>query len=1395
MVVLGLGYIGFESIIFFRFITLPIVYRIALSLLALVLAHGMALLFRVQPAVSLWFPPSGVAISLALWQGPVGAILAGVASVIMAPFWGSDGWSRWVGSLDTLEPLVAWLLYRYWLQGSLALQGLRNVLMFLVSVPLAACFTSAMVGCLTLVALGQIPGEQLETAIAHWWLGNALGTMVITPLVLLSMNPRQAAARLPFLHRYGPMSHLFLHPRRLEVGLILVLTCFFAILTVSASRNNVFETLQLSLLGVLPLVWAVSRFGTRGGVLTASFTVLATLVSYLLVYPDAISLPAFPVDPQLLHTHKLSLLLQTAVTLVIGVAIMEREATHTMLAVERVKRAESETRAQLNERLVQVMRDSQHLVQQVTDTIPQVLYVHDLIQQRNVYVNRQIEQLGYTPEAIQEMGDTVLSQLLHPEDLAIASQASDRLAHLQDGEISEIDYRVRHADGSWRWLHCREMIFARDETGRATQILGSAEDTTEQRQAETERHQLISLIESSTDFIALATLEGEMTFVNAAGRQLIGLNDSDSVKQTHILDYFQESDRPFIENEVLQQLNTQKRWQGELNLRHFQNGQLIPMLVSSQQVRDSQTGQPLAYATVSRDISDRKQAELALSQANERFRLAVAALSATVYDWNCVQKQVERTEGLYSMLGFTPDEVEPTYDGWWRLIHPDDQPRVGQQLTDILEGKAQEQEKAQRYALEYRMRHRNGHFVYIHDQGLLLRDHAGQAVRMVGNLTDISERKQSEAALQESEERLRLALYAANQGLYDFNIETGAAIVSPEYAQMLDYDPNTFVETKDAWRDRLHPDDRDYAYQLYQEYVAGKRSEYRAEYRQRTRTGQWKWFLSVGKIVSWDAEGKPLRMLGTHTDITERKLAEAQNQQLASIVENSTDFIGIADLNGNLTFLNKAGMELVGLTDEVFDANIPFLDYFADADREWIQDVILSTVLQYGNWQGELQFKHFVTGELIPVFYNLFVIRDPITAQPISLATVTRDFRERKRIERVRIDLLRREQEARKQAESASRMKDEFLAIVSHELRSPLNGILGWSQLLRTHSLSPEKTEQALASIERNAQAQTQLIEDLLDISRIIRGQIRLTLRPLNLATVVQAALDTIRPMAETKSIQLSAQLDWNTGPVSGDSERLQQVVWNLLSNAVKFTSPGGQVEVRLTSHQTYGRIQVIDSGKGISAEFLPHVFDRFRQADATTTRSHGGLGLGLAIVRNLVELHGGSVSVTSAGEGQGATFIVELPLMPEACLEGEDHTLGPFLTAHPNALQGLKVLVVDDEADTREFLVVALEQAGAIALAAGSTQEALQALHQNAPDILLSDIGMPGEDGYALIRQIRALSPEVGGNIPAAAITAYVRGGDRQQALNAGFQMHIPKPIDPTHLLQVVAQLAGQHT
>ncbi|MEH2300516.1 MAG: ATP-binding protein [Nostoc sp.] len=387
----------------------------------------------------------------------------------------------------------------------------------------------------------------------------------------------------------------------------------------------------------------------------------------------------------------------------------------------------------------------------------------------------------------------------------------------------------------------------------------------------------------------------------------------------------------------------------------------------------------------------------------------------------------------------------------------------------------------------------------------------------------------------------------------------------------------------------------------------------------------------------------------------------------------------------------------------------------------------------------------------------------------------------------------RREQAARavseaaqNAAEQANRLKDEFLAVLSHELRSPLNPILGWAKLLQTRKFDEAKTTYALATIERNAKLQSQLMEDLLDVSRILQNKLSLKISSVDLSAVIEVALDTVRLAAQAKSVKLKTILEPNVGQVLGDPSRLQQVFWNLLSNAVKFTPSEGQVEIRLERVGTQAQIQVSDTGKGINPEFMPHVFDYFRQADNTTTRTFGGLGLGLAIVRQIVELHGGTVQAESEGDEKGATFTVLLPIKSVEPQTSEDKGLPD---ASPN-LQGVNVLVVDDEVDTRDLIVFILQQCGASVRAFASASQALNALAVEKPDILLSDIGMPEMDGYMLIRQIRSLPPEQGGEILAIALTAYAGEVDQQQILQAGFQKHLTKPIEPAKLAMVIASL-----
>jgi signal transduction histidine kinase/ATP-dependent Clp protease adapter protein ClpS len=410
-----------------------------------------------------------------------------------------------------------------------------------------------------------------------------------------------------------------------------------------------------------------------------------------------------------------------------------------------------------------------------------------------------------------------------------------------------------------------------------------------------------------------------------------------------------------------------------------------------------------------------------------------------------------------------------------------------------------------------------------------------------------------------------------------------------------------------------------------------------------------------------------------------------------------------------------------------------------------------------------------------------------------------------------RTELITSLQQQTEQLTAANRMKDEFLAILSHELRSPLNAILGWSQLLRTRQLNATQTAKGLETIERNARAQTQLIEDLLDISRMIRGKLRLNVYTCNLVPIIESAIENIKIAAQAKEIDLQFSL-FPQSPentqflISGDSDRLQQIIWNLLSNAIKFTPGEGKVVVRLSKVEhsqqetktAYAQIQVIDTGIGINSSFLPYVFDRFRQADSSSTRSHGGLGLGLAIVRHLVELHGGTVHVDSAGEEQGATFTVKLPLIA-ASETAATEPVSPLATnASPlpmcPSLAGVRVLVVDDEADSRDFATTILQQCQAEVQAVDSVPAALEMICQWQPDVLVSDIGMPHEDGYSLIRKLRSLPPEQGGKIPAAALTAYARADDRTRAIQEGYQLHLPKPIEPIELATVVASLIGRN-
>jgi signal transduction histidine kinase/ActR/RegA family two-component response regulator len=422
---------------------------------------------------------------------------------------------------------------------------------------------------------------------------------------------------------------------------------------------------------------------------------------------------------------------------------------------------------------------------------------------------------------------------------------------------------------------------------------------------------------------------------------------------------------------------------------------------------------------------------------------------------------------------------------------------------------------------------------------------------------------------------------------------------------------------------------------------------------------------------------------------------------------------------------------------------------------------------------------------------NIEASLEQTEAARLHVEELSRYISQLQRSEEARGHLLLRAERARAEAEAANRMKDEFLATLSHELRTPLTSLLGWSSVLREGKRDQKVLAQGLDAIDRNARMQAQLIDDLLDVSRIVSGKLNLDVRPLDIASVARAAINVVQPASDAKSITLDYYAEPGLGAISADSARVHQIIWNLLSNAVKFTPHGGKISLRVEQDESDARVTVKDSGQGIDPEFLPRVFDRFRQADSSTTRSFGGLGLGLAIVRHLVELHGGTVSAQSDGISKGATFTVTFPLMADRT-EPVSHAIDAN-SSDTYSLDGLKVLLVDDEPEARQILSTVITRTGAEVKSCKSAHEALMKLSEWKPDVILSDIAMPEQDGYSFIRQVRSLPRDQGGDTPAAALTAYARDIDRRQALAAGYQMHIAKPIGASQLVTMIARLAGR--
>jgi len=654
-------------------------------------------------------------------------------------------------------------------------------------------------------------------------------------------------------------------------------------------------------------------------------------------------------------------------------------------------------------------------------------------------------------------------------------------------------------------------------------------------------------------------------------------------------------------------------------------------------------------------------------------------------------------------------------------------------------------------------------------------------------------RKETEESLVKKQEALKLAHKVVRGGAWQWDLVANTCEWSDEHCELLGWDPEETPASSAEWFRSIHPDDLPGVLKDQESAIREKR-DIDVEFRVSRADRQVRWFHRCGRGV-YDPQGKPLSLVGITFDVTERKEAEERlresQSQLTTMISSAMDAVISVDSDQRVIIFNAAAEKMFGYSaSEALGQQIArFIpERFRTAHQQHIRSFGETGVTKRSMGALGKLFGTRAGGQEFPIEASISQME--VKGQKLY-TVILRDITERQRAEEEREQLLKREHLARAEAENANRTKDEFLATLSHELRTPLNAIIGWSSMLRSGRLDQEHSHRALEIVERNAKIQAQLIEDILDVSAIVSGKLRLDSRLVALSQVVEAAVDSIRPAAESKNIELLTIFEPDAGPISGDPAKLQQIIWNLLSNAVKFTPAQGRVTVQLQSMDSHIQVVVKDTGQGISPEFLPQVFDRFRQADGTMTRRQRGLGLGLAIVRHLVELHGGSVKAESDGDGKGATFRVNLPLLVS------NSKLSEFKPARKPAeirsidmqLSGLHVLVVDDEADSRGFITAMLLNCDVQVKSAGSAAEALKILEEWRADILISDIGMPDVDGYSLIKEVRKHDR----HIQAVALTAHARVEDRRRAIEAGFQIHLSKPVEPTDLAHVVARLSGR--
>jgi PAS domain S-box-containing protein len=1010
------------------------------------------------------------------------------------------------------------------------------------------------------------------------------------------------------------------------------------------------------------------------------------------------------------------------------------------------------------------LRQSEERFRNMADNAPVMIWVTDTTGHCTYLSKSWYEFTGQTEATGLGVG---WLEAVHPEDRPFSKDIFLKASECR--EAFQLEYRLRSKDGEYRWaIDAASPWFG--EGGEFKGYIGSVIDVHERKQTQ-ERYR--TLFESMNEgFCVIEMLFDEQNQpidyrfleINPVFEQQTGLKQAEGKTARQLLP------------------NLEPHWfeiYGQVALTgqpiRFENGSEVMnrwFEVSAFRIGDAASRN---VAILFKDISDRKQAEAQRQRSEAILQAFITAspIALALFDRHLRFLYANEAQACLNGLPLS-EHLGRTL---WDVV-----PQIAPQFAPMLHQVIEAQEPV--LNLEFSGEVRPGIFRSTIANHYPVCLPTGEVIGVGVAVMDVTDLTLAQQELRESESRFRtladnisqFAWMADEKGwLFWYN------------RRWFEYTGTTLEEMQGwGWQKVHHPDHVERVVTKFRHCIeAGEIWE--DTFPLRGQDGQYRWFLSRAVPVRND-QNKVLRWFGTNTDINDRKHAEEalrqSEERYRCLAELIPQLVWTANGEGALLDVNQRWTDFTGLSVEqahiqgwervVHPEDIPLLS------QKWTEAVQQGTIYQAeGRMRRADGIYRWHLHQAIP--------QKNEQGQIVKWFGTATDIEAQKQLEIERDSLLQREQVARAVAERANRIKDEFLAVLSHELRSPLNPILGWVQLLQTRKFDDTTTAKALATIERNARLQTQLIDDLLDISKILRGKLTLTTASVNLSLVIQAAIDTVMTAASAKSISLDSELA-TIRNVSGDAARLQQVVWNLLSNAIKFTPSHGQVHIRLEEIGNQAQITVHDTGKGISAEFLPYLFESFRQEDASITRKYGGLGLGLAIVRQLVEAHGGTIMAESPGDGLGATFTVQLPLLnTEPAIELPEEIPQPELD-----LNGIRVLCVDDDPDARELLTVLLSQYGATVLTVASAAEVLANLESFQPAVLVSDIGMPEVNGYTLIQQIRALPPETGGDIPAIALTAYAREEDYQQAITSGYQRHVSKPLEPEKLVQAVIMLAN---